>query len=50
MFDQAAPVRRMISAQLDNDDAVHVRQSLLRLLLQLCQPLSKAPWHCGADG
>eukprot|EP00913_Durusdinium_trenchii_P010633 g9977.t1 len=38
---KAAPVRRMISAQLDNDDAVHVRQSLLRLLLQLCQPLSK---------
>jgi len=36
-----APVRRLISAQPDTDDAVRARQSLLRLLMQLCQPLSK---------
>ena len=35
------PVRRLISAQPDTDDAVRARQSLLRLLMQLCQHLSK---------
>lgn len=35
------PVQRLISAQPDTDDAVRARQSLLRLLMQLCQHLSK---------
>lgn len=35
------PVRRLISAQPDTDEAVRARQSLLRLLMQLCQHLSK---------
>jgi hypothetical protein len=46
------PVRRLISAQPDTDDAVRARQSLLRLLMQLCQHLSKVrkrAFHKGTE-